>query len=323
MRALVLDGEPHLATVAEPSVGEGEALVAVRVAGVCDTDLQLARGYMGFTGVPGHEFVGEVLSGALRGRRVVADINAGCGTCADCTERAPGLRGHHCPTRTVLGILNRSGAFAERLALPERCLVPVPDDLPDDRAVFAEPVAAALHVSDDLADVDGPVAVLGDGKLGLLIAMALAAEGRAPTLVGHHREKLAVADRLGIRTTLEADLARRGDQAAVVDATGHASGLSLALGLCRPRGRVILKTTVKDPGVVDWSLVVIHELSIVGSRCGDLARAIDVLARGLVDPTPLVEERYPLDRALEAFHHAGRRGARKVLVDVAVQRFTR
>jgi threonine dehydrogenase-like Zn-dependent dehydrogenase len=317
MRALVLDGEPRLATVPEPHVDEGEALVAVRVAGVCDTDLQLARGYMNFTGVPGHEFVGEVLSGTLRGRRVVADINAGCGVCSACTEGPPGLRGHHCPTRTVLGIVTRSGAFAERLALPERCLVPVPDTLADDRAVFAEPVAAALHVSDDLSAVDGPVAVLGDGKLGLLIAMALAAEGRAVTLVGHHAEKLALASRLGIPTTLEVDLTRRGDHAAVVDATGHGSGLALALALCRPRGRVILKTTVQDPGAVDWSLVVIHELSIVGSRCGDLPRAVDVLDRGLVDPTPLVEARYPLDRALEAFHHAGRRGTRKILVDVA------
>jgi threonine dehydrogenase-like Zn-dependent dehydrogenase len=323
MRALVLDGEPRLATVPEPPVSDGEARIAVRVAGVCDTDLQLARGYMGFSGVPGHEFVGEVLTGALAGRRVVADINAGCGACADCTEGPAGLRGHHCPTRSVLGIVTRSGAFAERLALPERCLVPVPDELPDDRAVFAEPVAAALHVSDDLTNVDGPIAVLGDGKLGLLIAMALHAEGRALTLVGHHADKLALASRLGIPTTLEADLPRTAAHAAVVDATGHGSGLALALTLCRPRGRVILKTTVKDPGAVDWSLVVIHELSIVGSRCGDVARAIDVLARGLVDPTPLVEARYPLDRALEAFHHAGRRGARKVLVDVAAQRFTR
>ncbi len=294
----------------------------VRVSGVCDTDLQLARGYMDFRGVPGHEFVGEVIAGddpKWSGKRVVADINAGCGACAECATG----RGPHCATRTVLGIAGRSGAFAELLAVPERCLVAVPDSLDDDRAVFAEPLAAALHVLDELellqdARTPSRAIVLGDGKLGQLIARALASQGGVVvTMVGRHPHKLALARAAGIETFLEAELpvSLRGAPL-VVEATGSEGGLTQALALVAPRGTIVLKTTVAARLTVDLSSLVINEVRLVGSRCGDIGRAVDVLASGAVDPLPLVEARYPLARGDEALAHAGRRGALKVLIDV-------
>lgn len=325
MRALVCGQPPRLvADHPEPVRRPGEVTIALRVAGVCDTDLALARGYMAYRGVLGHEFVGEVLetddtttSAIWRGRRVVADINAGCGVCTECRERGS----HHCGARTVLGILGRDGALAERFTVPERCLVAVPDALPDDRAVFAEPFAAALHVLSELpggagGGADGPVVVLGDGKLGQLIARAVASSGRRTVMVGHHETKLVLARRAGIETVLERDVgADLIGVPAVVEATGSASGIALALRLVRPRGTVILKTTIAGPTSVDLSPLVIHELKIAGSRCGDLALAIDVLARGLLDPTDLLAARYPLARADSALEHAGRPGTLKVLVD--------
>lgn len=312
MRALVLDGEPRVRDDhPAPARPPGEARIAVRLAGICDTDLQLARGYMGYRGVLGHELVGEVIESddpRWRGARVVADINAGCGRCDDCAERG----GHHCAARTVLGILGRDGAIAEQLVVPERCLVAVPDAVSDEQAVFAEPLAAALHVLDAF-DGAGPVIVVGDGKLGLLVAMAVAGAGVPVTLVGHHRAKLALA--AGAETLLESELSADRVAPVVVEATGSAAGLSRALSLCAPRGTVILKSTVAGDHQVDLSPVVINELHLIGSRCGDLAAAIDCLAAGRVDPRPLIEARYPLEAADRALEHAGRRGALKILVE--------
>jgi alcohol dehydrogenase len=321
MLALVLKETPRVLTDCEtPARQPGEALVRVRVAGVCDTDLQLAKGYMGFAGIPGHEFVGEVIEAddaRWHGKRVVADINAGCGACSDCVTN----HGHHCATRTVLGIVGRPGAFAQLVTVPERSLVVVPDRLDDDRAVFAEPLAAALHVLDELESrgaANPPFAiVLGDGKLGQLIARALASHGVETALVGRHPKKLALAAAAGVETTLlEQDLPRLRKKAGlVVEATGSEGGLARALELVAPRGTVVLKTTVASKLTVDLAPVVIHEIRVVGSRCGDMGRAVDVLASGAVDPLPLIEARYPLARADEALAHAARRGATKVLID--------
>jgi 2-desacetyl-2-hydroxyethyl bacteriochlorophyllide A dehydrogenase len=270
---------------------------------------------MGFRGVLGHEFIGEVLEAdddAWRGKRVVADINAGCGHCADCILR----NGHHCRERTVLGIVGRDGALAERFTVPERCLVAVPDTVRDECAVFAEPLAAALHVLDDLPGDDDPIVVLGDGKLGQLVARAVLSRGRRTIVVGHHETKLELLRRAGAETVLERDLGTDLDGApAVVEATGSASGIALAFRLARPRGTVILKTTISGPTTVDLSPAVIHELRVVGSRCGDLSRAIHALAGGSVDPTDLVVARYPLARADAALVHAATPGTLKVLVD--------
>lgn len=315
MLALVLGEAPRvIPDHPRPERGPGEARVAMRCAGVCDTDLQLVRGYMGYRGVLGHEFVGEVIEAddpAWIGRRVVADINAGCGRCDECFERG----GHHCPTRTVLGILGRGGALADELVVPESCLVEVPDTLVDDSAVFAEPLAAALHVLSSVPAGTDRAIVLGDGKLGLLIAMSLAQAGVATTLVGHHRDKLARA--VGAEGVLEADLEPGTSAPVVVEATGTAAGLTRALSLCAPRGTLVLKSTVAGGHEVDLAPVVIHELSVVGSRCGDMQAAIDCLSSGRVDPRPLVCARYPLREADRALAHAARRGALKVLVDRA------
>lgn len=301
-----------------PKRAPGEALLRLRLGGICDTDLQLCRGYMSFSGVLGHELVADVLASESKrweGRRVVADINAGCGTCSECRQ----ARGHHCSSRTVLGIFGRDGCLAEELVMPERCLVEVPDSVSDEQAVFAEPLAAALHVLDELpADLDGPVLVLGDGKLGLLVALGLRSREVPVLLVGRHADKLEIARRAGASALLEPELApERHSARVVVEATGSAGGIAAALRLTAPRGTLVLKTTVAGPTAVDLSPVVINELRVVGSRCGDLGRAIDALATGKIDPRPLIAARYPLASAEQAVAHAGRRGTLKVLVEGA------
>jgi threonine dehydrogenase-like Zn-dependent dehydrogenase len=316
VRALVCDREPRLVRDhPEPVLRSGEAMVELRLAGVCHTDLELARGYMGFRGVLGHEFAGVVVgaeSAHWVGKRVVADINAGCGRCADCIAG----NAHHCATRTVLGIVGRDGAMADRFTIPEACLVAVPDSVPDSAAVFAEPLAAALHVLDDVPAGPEPIVVLGDGKLGQLVARAVLGAGRDAVVVGRHESKLALARAAGVKTVLESELgADLSGSPVVVEATGRAAGVALALRLVRPRGTVVLKTTVSGSTTVDLSPIVIHELRVVGSRCGDLAAAMRLLAERRVDPLPLVTARYTLDRSLEAFRHAGQPGALKVLIE--------
>ncbi len=314
MLALLCDTPPRLdANHPEPQRQPGEALLGLRVAGVCDTDLQLCRGYMGYRGVLGHEFVADVLAAddpALVGRRVVADINAGCGRCADCRDK----NSHHCAARSVLGILGRDGAMSERFLMPERTLVPLPTAIPDEQAVFAEPLAAALHVTHVLRPDTGPTVVLGDGKLGQLIARALLSTGRRTVVVGHHEQKLALCRKAGAETRLERELGTDFNGVpAVIEATGSAGGIARALSMVRPKGQVILKTTVAGKIEMDWSPIVINELQVIGSRCGDMQEAVALLARGL-DLGELIAARYPLAHADQALLHAARPGTLKVLV---------
>lgn len=292
----------------EPVARSGETIVRVKKAGICDTDLQLARGYMNFKGVLGHEFVGI----DDRGRRVVAEINNSCHACATCSE-APS----HCPNRTVLGILNHDGAMADRVAVPERNLHVVPNAIDDASAVFIEPLAAAFRIGEQIELAGARLAVVGDGKLGILCAWASRLCGAEVTLIGKHRDKLALAGD-GIAAHLLDDsprFARSFD--IVVEASGSPSGLATAFGLAKPLGTIVLKTTVAGTHETSLAPIVIDEYRVIGSRCGPFPKAMDALASGRIDVHPLIEAEYPLDRGEEAFAAAARKGARKILLSVS------
>lgn len=317
MRALVFDGALRVEERPDPRPSPGEALIAVRRAGICNTDVEIARGYMGFHGVLGHEFVGEVLEvrddahRAWVGRRVAGEINLGCGACGRCLA---GLS-RHCKTRTVLGILGRDGALAERVTLPVANLHAVPDALDDDGAVFIEPVAACFEVLEQLkVEPDARVVVLGDGKLGLMLAQVLRATGCDLTLVGKHPRKLEIAEATGVKTA-HLDDHVPGDADVVVEATGSPAGLDRALSLVRPRGTLVLKSTFHGAPTVNTARIVIDEVCVLGSRCGPFAPAARALAAGRVDPRPLIDATYPLRDAVAAFEHAQRARVLKVLID--------
>jgi len=297
-----------------PRVPKGFARIRLLAAGICSTDLELQRGYYGFSGTPGHEFVGEVVSAEDQrwlGKRVIGEINLACGKCEWC---ARGL-GRHCPQRTVLGILNHPGAFREFLTLPLRNLHRVPDSIPSEVAVFIEPLAAACEILDQVKiPKRDAVAVLGDGKLGLLIAQVIQAYGARVHLYGRHRDKLRIAEKAGIATeTVAAKLPERGYRW-VVDATGSPEGLHSAVTMCEPRGTVIMKSTVHGMVTIDTAPVIVNEITLVGSRCGRFAPAIRLLRAGKINVQDLISDQFPLDRAPEAFRQAARKGVLKVLL---------
>lgn len=314
MKALFLEGDrARVRDHPEPRPEPGHAIVRVRLAGVCNTDLELVKGYMGFRGVLGHEFVGEVQDApdAWRGRRVVGEINFACGRCEWC---ARGLA-RHCPSRTVMGIQGADGALAEWVRVPLANLHAVPDAVPDERAVFAEPLAAAFEILEQVPVEPGTrCLVLGDGKLGLLAAQVLHAAGARPLVVGHHPRKLAILERRGIETLLERDW-RPAPFPVVVEATGSAGGFAAAVAATEPRGTLVLKSTVAEHPDVDLAPLVIHEIQVVGSRCGPFPPALRALERGDVEVASLVTERVPLARADEALALAARPDALKVLVE--------
>ena len=315
MLALTFDGE-RLSLRRDcplPALAEGEALIKVRLAGICNTDLEIVRGYMGFRGVLGHEFVGELASGpdpAMAGKRVVGEINAYCGACETCRSGAP----THCPNRTTLGISGRDGALAEYCALPAHCLHLVPDSVSDEEAVFVEPLAAALEIVEQAhIRPTERLVVVGDGKLGLLVAQVLALTGCDLICVGRHGNKLERLRRLGIKTLLAGEAeGLRADS--VVDCTGHPEGFALARSLLRPRGRLILKSTYHGRIEADLTGLVVDEIQLVGSRCGPFAPALRLLQRRLVDVTGLIDAQYMLEDGLAAMERAGTKGALKVLV---------
>lgn len=315
MRAIVFDGSnPRLEVDRpDPQPQPGEVLVRVVRAGVCETDLQIIKGYHGFHGVLGHEFVGIAVGGALAGRRVVGEINCSCWNCDTCVERA---HPNHCPSRTVVGIVGRDGAFADLVAIPERNLHSVPDAIDDDVAVFTEPVAAAFRIPQQVRVAgDDRIVVLGDGRLGNLCAQVLARLSDHVVVVGKHRSKLALLENLGLHTRLlgESSEARPAD--IVVDCTGSTTGLPTALSLVRPRGTVVLKTTVSAEHSLSLAPIVVDEVTIVGSRCGPFDRALDALGRGLVDVKPLIADRYDLSDGVRALERANEPGVLKVLID--------
>ena len=316
MKALVFDGtlvlEEDYPTPAPPP---GEALVRVTTAGICNTDLEIVRGYMDYRGVLGHEFVGVVETcddEGLVGRRVVGEINAVCGQCPTCLAGSP----THCPERTTLGIWKRDGAFAEYLTLPAENLHPVPDGVSDDEAVFVEPLAAALEILEQVhVRPTDRVVVLGDGKLGLLVAQVLSLTGCHLTALGRHRSKLSILDKAGIETRLSDEgLDIKAD--VVVDCTGHPNGFDLARAMVKPRGRLVMKSTFHGDLALNISSLVVDEVTLVGSRCGPFAPALRLLERGLVDVRSLIHARYPLQDGLAAFEKAQEPGVLKVLLTV-------
>ena len=315
MRAIVLDDQVTVVTGrATPTPAAGEVLVRVTRAGVCETDLQLIKGYMGFRGVLGHEFVGVAESGPHAGRRVVGEINCACWSCETCRKGLP----THCPNRTVLGILNHDGAFADMIAVPHRNLHAVPDALSDDVAVFTEPVAAAFQIPVQLTiGRQDRIAVLGDGRLGNLCAQVLARLSDHVLVVGKHPEKLAIVGALDIATTLLSDSLEERAYDIVVDCTGSESGLPTALKLVRPRGTIVLKTTVAGQQTLPWAPFVIDEVTLVGSRCGPFDQALAALEKGQVQVQPLISDRFDLSRGLDALSRAQTKGILKVLLDVS------
>ncbi|HIC88461.1 MAG TPA: alcohol dehydrogenase [Anaerolineae bacterium] len=324
MRALFLDADGHVQlrndypVPQSPSGDALEALIRVRVASICNTDLELIRGYKGgFQGVLGHEFVGEVVAAPdpdLLAQRVVGEINVSCGRCETCLAGRP----RHCPHRTVLGILGRDGAFADYLTLPVANLLSVPDDVPDRQAVFTEPLAAALEILEQVhIRPTDRVVVLGDGKLGLLVAQVLALTTGDLTVIGKHHRKLAILEQRGIRTQLAREREPFGGKAdVVIECTGSPSGFVAALDIVRPMGTLVLKSTYADRITFDLSRLVADEVTVIGSRCGPFRPALRLLAEGRVDVEALIDAEYALDDGLAALEHAAGPGTLKVLLQV-------
>ncbi|HEY0005318.1 MAG TPA: alcohol dehydrogenase catalytic domain-containing protein [Pyrinomonadaceae bacterium] len=316
--------ELALASVPRPRA-DGEALVRVSLSGICNTDLEIVRGYAGFEGTIGHEFVGTVESlpeamdqfgldqNVIRvGQRVVGEINAGCGRCPLCLSGDA----RHCPRRTVLGIVGRDGAHAEFLRLPIVNLLPVPDEVSDREAVFTEPLAAACGILERVeVNAETRLAVIGDGKLGLLCAQVLRLACAHVLLVGKHAEKLRIAEARGIETATVDEARRRGRELdLVVEASGSESGFELALGLLRPRGVLLLKSTFHGETRMMTARIVVDEMSIIGSRCGRFAPALELLQKRAVDVESLLSEEYALADSLRAMQRAAERGVLKVLL---------
>lgn len=310
------DNQLVLAEIAKPET-EHEALIRVTKSGICNTDLEIVRGYAGFSGTIGHEFVGVVEAAADQswiGKRVVGEINAGCGACEKCLSGDS----RHCPNRTVLGIHGRDGAHAEFLTLPAENLLEVPANVPDEAAVFIEPLAAAFGITEQVAIADDTrVAVIGDGKLGILCAFALSIKSKNTVLVGKHREKLKRAEKRNIEVVLLDDAARLNRSFdVVIEASGSESGFATALDLLKPRGKMVLKSTFQGKTNLEMWRVVVDEITVLGSRCGRFAPALQLLEKRLVTVEDLITEEFALAEGVKAMTRAAEKGVMKVLLKI-------
>jgi threonine dehydrogenase-like Zn-dependent dehydrogenase len=316
MRALIYNGELQYRTdYPAPRPDKNEALIRVTHAGICNTDIEITKGYMGFNGILGHEFVGvveECEDKKLVGERVTGEINIGCGICTFCNNHMH----NHCAKRSVLGILNKDGVFAEYTALPVRNIHRIPESVSDEEAVFIEPLAAAFEILEQI-DVSSSdrVCVLGDGKMGLLVGQVLSTTGCNLTVVGKHREKLSILEELDIKTALVFNFKGK-DYDIVVDCTGSQSGMERALGLVKPRGKIVIKTTVAKRGHFNLNGVVINEISLIGSRCGPFRPAIDAIDSREIDLYSLISDTFEMKDGLTAFQHAKRKGVLKIILKI-------
>jgi threonine dehydrogenase-like Zn-dependent dehydrogenase len=329
MRAVILeDGIRFESEHQKPKPGGNECLIRVTLAGICSTDLELAKGYMGFRGVLGHEFVGVVEDGpadwirSRRGRRVVSQINCVCATCDMCTS---GLS-NHCRNRSVIGIVGRDGCFADYVTVPTENVLEVPESLQNEQAVFAEPLAAAIQVTRQYTfDERSRVAVVGTGRLGLLVAQILSRTGCKLTVVGRNPKSLAFCDRLHLQTIHSDDVTGRGkdgtgDRDVVVECTGAAVGLDIATSMVRPRGTIILKSTFAGSDELNLAPIVIHEINLLGSRCGPFDEALRVLQAGEVEVLTMISKTFSPDKAEEAFVQAASPDSIKVILDFSDSR---
>ena len=316
MRAIWLENQ--IVSIREdlpiPQPAEGEALVRVRLAGICNTDLEMTRGYYPFSGILGHEFIGEVVNSSnqsLEGTRVTGEINIICGVCNACKQGTSS----HCENRKTLGIHERPGCFAEYLAIPIRNLHRIPETVKDESAVFTEPLAAALQIQQQVQiKPSDRVLIVGAGRLGQLIAQTLALTGCDLNVVVRHEYQRKVLSRRGINTLPEMMVGSRLYDL-VVDATGSPGGFDLARKAVRPRGMLVIKSTYTDELTINFSSLVVDEITLVGSRCGPFEPALRMLEVGVVNPTPLITARYPLMDGMAAMEHASQPGVFKILLD--------
>jgi threonine dehydrogenase-like Zn-dependent dehydrogenase len=313
MKALVFDESLKIKEVPEPIPGKEEVLIKVLYSSICNTDLEIIKGYMGFKGILGHEFVGEVAtrSSTLFGKKVVGEINCPCGECYLCKTGRP----THCPTRTVLGIQDHAGVFAGFIVLPERNLHEVPETLVLESAVFTEPLAAAIGIFDQIhIRPTRQVFIFGAGKLGLLISMVFRLNGCDAITFDTTEAKVEKARSMGVNASLVSALSSRDKAEVCIDCTGNPDGIGLALSHLHPRGTLVLKTTVADVAKIDLNQVVINEFTIAGSRCGPFAPALRMLSQGLIDPSPLISQTFNFQDILAAFELAKRADTLKVLI---------
>lgn len=320
MKAIVFDKELKFVNdYKKPVPQKGEALVRVTLAGICNTDFEITKGYMGYKGVLGHEAVGVVEEindedQSLLGKRVVAEISYGCKKpdCSYCAEKLY----RHCPDRHTLGIWRKDGVFAEYFTMPLETLFEVPENVPDEQAVFVEPLAAACEITEQLhIKPFEKVIVLGDGKLGLITALELNSQNIDVTLVGKHQNKLDIAKAQGVKTKLLSDLKVEKIYNVVVEATGSISGFETALALTKPRGVLVLKSTIAASKEFNLAPIVIDEITVLGSRCGQFPPALRLLQSERIDFKPLISAKYKADDAIEAFEKNKEKDVLKVLIE--------